>query len=368
MKGKFVKLTIAIALSLIIYYLTKDTFYTITEAIINGAIPLLIALAFSYLMYQTIRLVELPLKLIGLRNPKVVRGISIAITIVATLGSMVGAIYLTMPAIISHLQQLISNLPTIQQRAVEVIDSLLSNIPFLNEISAESLVGDILGSISETLPMVYNILVSIIESTAEGILILSLIIMMCIMILYETTSLSSSISTAITHLFGYKVENMLNRSLNCANVVLGGYYLGKLTESSIVGIVSLAYYLIIGVPYAPFFSILLALAYLIPFIGGYIALVPTAILLIFDTPLIALWAVVGGLIIINVVGMLLSPLVLKSRLNIHPITVIVSVLIGGELLGLIGLIVAPPVASLIKMAINIYASRRSKPVVLEKCQ
>ena len=368
MKGKFIKLTIAVSLALVVYYLVKDTFYTLTGAIVNGSIPLLIALALSYLMYQTIRIVELVLKLIGLRNAKVMRGISISITLATTIGSLVGAIYLTMPAIISNLEQLISNLPTIQSRAVEILDSILGNIPFLNEINAESLVADILGSITGALPMVYNILVSIIESTAEGILILSLIVMMCIMILYETTSLADGLSISVTHIFGYKVENMLNRSLNCANVVLGGYYLGKLTESSIVGVVSLAYYLIIGVPYAPFFSILLALAYLIPFVGGYIALVPTAILLVFDTPLLALWAVVGGLIIVNVVGMFLSPLVLKSKLNIHPITVIVSVLIGGELLGLIGLIIAPPVASLIKMAINIYASRRSKPVLLDKCQ
>ena len=368
MKGKFVKLTIAIALALVVYHLTKDTFYTLTGAIVNGAIPLLIALALSYIMYQTIRLVELLLKLIGVKNQKVLRGISISITLVTTIGSLVGAIYLTMPAIISNLQQLISNLPTIHSRAVEILDSILQNIPFLNEISAETLVGDILGSISEALPVVYNLLLSIIEGTAEGVLILSLIVMMCIMILYETTYLADSISTAITHLFGYKVENMLNRSLNCANVVLGGYYLGKLTESSIVGVASLVYYLIIGVPYAPFFSILLALAYLIPFIGGYIALVPTAILLVFDTPLLALWTVLGGLIIVNVVGMFLSPLVLKSKLNIHPITVIVSVLIGGELLGLIGLIIAPPVASLIKMAINIYSSRRKKPVPVDNCQ
>ena len=209
-------------------------------------------------------------------------------------------------------------------------------------------------------------LLALIESTADGILILSLIIMMCIMILYEKQSLGENISVALTHIFGYRIENMLNRSLNCVDVVLSGYYLGKMTESSIVGSVSLVYYLVIGVPYAPFFSILLALTYLIPYIGGYIALVPTAILLIFDTPIIAIWAVVGGLVIVNMVGMFLSPLVLKSKLNIHPITVIVSVLIGGKLLGLIGLIIAPPIASLIKMAINIYASMRSKPVPIEK--
>ena len=185
MKSKFVKLSICIALALVIYYLIKDVFSTVLGAILGGSIPLLISIAVSYLMYQTIRLIELLLRQIGMKNPKWIRAMSIIITIVITICSIVFALYLTIPAIITNLEHLIANLPTIQLRAVEILDEILSSIPFLNEISAESLVKDLLGAISNSLPLVYNMLLALIESTAEGILILSLIIMMCIMILYE---------------------------------------------------------------------------------------------------------------------------------------------------------------------------------------
>jgi predicted PurR-regulated permease PerM len=125
---------------------------------------------------------------------------------------------------------------------------------------------------------------------------------------------------------------------------VGSFIRGSIVRCTIVGIVTGVVLAIIGMPYALLLGIIAGLFNFILYIGPYIAAVP-AVLLSFSpltpSPLI----IIIVYVIIQVLdGMLLAPFVLGRIVRLKPITVIVSILAGGQLAGLLGMVLAVPFA------------------------
>ncbi len=130
---------------------------------------------------------------------------------------------------------------------------------------------------------------------------------------------------------------------------VGGYVLGKLATSILAGVLHLIFLEILGVPYAVPLALLTAVVDLIPLVGGYIAMVVIA----FAALLVSITAVIAT-IVFHVLYRLLedylvTPVVMRRTVEISPTLTIVSVLLGGVLLGLVGALIAIPVAAAVQL-------------------
>jgi predicted PurR-regulated permease PerM len=127
--------------------------------------------------------------------------------------------------------------------------------------------------------------------------------------------------------------------------LVGGYLLGNVITSVIAGAAMTIFLLAIGVPDAVFLGLLVALFDLIPMIGAPIAGIIVALIALSVSLPTAIGTVAFTVVFRLVEDYLLSPRVMKKTVEVAPILTIVSVLLGGALLGIVGALIAVPVAA-----------------------
>jgi predicted PurR-regulated permease PerM len=133
---------------------------------------------------------------------------------------------------------------------------------------------------------------------------------------------------------------------------VGGFMLGNLITSVVSGIGTYIWLTAFGVPYALLLSLLVALLDLIPMVGSTIAgVVVTLVALTKGVP-IAIATGVFYIVYRFVEDYLLNPRVMRHTVKVSPGLTIIATLIGGSLLGLVGALVAIPIAATIHLLIE----------------
>lgn len=132
---------------------------------------------------------------------------------------------------------------------------------------------------------------------------------------------------------------------------LATYIQGQLLVCLFVGLGTFIGYLIIGLPYAILFALLCAVTNIIPYVGPFLGGAPAFIVAFLNSPTQALLVVIVILIVQQLDGNVISPLVIGKKLNTHPLTIIILLLVAGNLAGILGMILAVPTYSVAKTII-----------------
>ena len=134
---------------------------------------------------------------------------------------------------------------------------------------------------------------------------------------------------------------------------IGLWMQGQLLSSLIGGVIAYLGLLILGIPYALLLAVFTAAAMLIPIFGSFISAAP-AVIVAFSTGDVTLSLIVGGLyLIINQFeAHLIHPLVVNKVVGIPPLLVILALIVGGDLAGFLGVVLAIPVAAALREFLN----------------
>jgi predicted PurR-regulated permease PerM len=143
-----------------------------------------------------------------------------------------------------------------------------------------------------------------------------------------------------------------------ADRAIGGYLRGQVLIAITLGFLIWVGLTLVGVPLATAISVLAAVFNLVPYLGPIVATVPAVLLGFTVSPLTALLALIVFLAVNQVEGHVLSPLILGRSTDLHPLTVLVSILVGVGFLGLLGAFVAVPVVALAKVVLEEYLLTR----------
>jgi predicted PurR-regulated permease PerM len=140
--------------------------------------------------------------------------------------------------------------------------------------------------------------------------------------------------------------------------VVGGYVRGQLVTSFIIGVYTTLVLAIVGVDHPVAFGVLAAFADIIPLVGAFIAIVPAVIVSFENSPTTAL-IVLGALLLYQQFeDRILVPKIYGQTLNLPAIVVFVAVLVGAQLMGIPGILLALPAASAGRVALDYYLDRR----------
>ena len=154
------------------------------------------------------------------------------------------------------------------------------------------------------------------------------------------------------------------------NEQVGSFIRARIAEALIVGLVTWIGLFIIGFPYAPLLALFAALTNLIPYIGPVFGAIPAFIIIFVNDDI--MFASQGiNILAVSIVyltahaldAIFIIPVVVAKIVNLHPVTVVLVIILGAQLLGVLGMIISIPVASLIKLLIftfyqHSFASRR----------
>ena len=145
----------------------------------------------------------------------------------------------------------------------------------------------------------------------------------------------------------------MRRILDSTAAAVAGYVQGALTIALIAGIQAFIVLEILGVPFAAPLAVLAGLASLIPLVGATVAAIAIGLVTLFndfptDTIIWAVWAIIYQQLENN----LIQPQVQRRTVQVQPIVVLIAVLFGSTLLGVLGAIVAIPLAASIQILVR----------------
>jgi predicted PurR-regulated permease PerM len=133
---------------------------------------------------------------------------------------------------------------------------------------------------------------------------------------------------------------------------IGVYLRAKAIVMTIVGVLMYLALLVIGVPFAVPLSIVVAFGELIPRAGPWLARIPLLAIAALDSPRAFVLTLVASVLIENLKGYVISPVVEGDQLDIHPLLVFVAVLVGASLGGPAGAFVAVPAAAIVDIVVR----------------
>ncbi|WP_151735950.1 AI-2E family transporter ['Paenibacillus yunnanensis' Narsing Rao et al. 2020] len=154
------------------------------------------------------------------------------------------------------------------------------------------------------------------------------------------------------------------RLLKDIDDALGSYIRGQLFVCLIIGILAYIGYALIGMPYPLLFACLVALFDIVPYLGPFLGAAPAVVMASTVSFKLVLYVVVVNTLCQMIESNIVSPQVVGRTLHLHPLLIIFALLVGGELAGMLGLILAVPVFAAGKVVLQhllTYYIRR-KPV------
>jgi predicted PurR-regulated permease PerM len=148
---------------------------------------------------------------------------------------------------------------------------------------------------------------------------------------------------------------------------VGGYVAGALTIAVIAGILAYIVLLILGVPFRAPLAVMVGLFSLIPLVGATIAAVIVGIVTLFtDFPTATIFWAMWAILYQQIENNLIQPQIQKRTVNVHPFVTVVAVLFGATLFGVLGALVAIPVAASIQILVREYWDFRRMDVRKEE--
>lgn len=153
----------------------------------------------------------------------------------------------------------------------------------------------------------------------------------------------------------------LRRLLDQAAGAVSGYISGNLLISLIAGVSTFAFLNLpfIGMPYAVVLALIVALFDLVPLVGATIGAAIVSIVGLFYDPQVGVILIIFFLVYQQVENNVLQPLVYGRSVRLHPIVVFLAVLAGGELLGILGALLAIPVAEIARILLTDWFDRHA---------
>ncbi|MGO1468989.1 MAG: AI-2E family transporter [Tissierella sp.] len=152
--------------------------------------------------------------------------------------------------------------------------------------------------------------------------------------------------------------------------IFGKFLSGKILDSIIIGALTFGILTVTKMPYVLLISFIIAVTNIIPFFGPFIGAIPSFFIIMFVSPVKALWFLVLVVIIQQIDGNIIGPKILGDSLGISAFWIMFSLLVAGKLLGFIGLIIGVPLFvlfySIIKDIIEDRLDKKGLPVDTEE--
>ena len=143
-----------------------------------------------------------------------------------------------------------------------------------------------------------------------------------------------------------------------ANRSFGGFLTGQIIDSAIVGLLCFLGMSVMNMPYAMLSSVIVGVTNIIPYFGPIIGAIPGVVLLLLSNPIKAMLFIVLIVCIQQLDGNIMAPRIVGSSIGVSGVWVLFSIIVGGSLFGIPGMVAGPPAFSVIYVLVREQAHRR----------
>ena len=282
-------------------------------------------------------------------SKNVKKGLAVAfayLIVLVVIGVILG---FTIPSLGNQISDLLSAVPKIVNDVGGWIDDLfvkLSNLSLQNLDNVKEAfllkINTFAVDIQTSLP---ELAVDVVSALASGIGTIALSLVLAFYISYDF----DKVSDGFINLFPKRTRKDLTYLLDKLNDSLYSFVSGTLWLSLLLFVVSVIGFSIIGLNAPILISFICVITNLIPYIGPYMGAAVAAAIGFAESPLIGILTLVFILIVQTIDGQILNPLVMSKKMDLSPITIILSLLVFEYLFGILGMVIATPVVALLKI-------------------
>ena len=359
---------LGVAGCIVLYWLLHET--QRMTALLKGGIsilaPFIAGAVVAFILNVPMRAVEGWLK--GVKNAGFRRALAMIITILLVILVLIGVFYLLIPQIINTVESLVDTLPDFFNRVYDQAMAFLADHPeamqwLSDNTDFEKL--DWAGLVQKAISLITGSLTAIADKTLQLVLGLSagifnavLSIVFALYCLAKKETLARQARRLLYAILPEKAADEVVRILRMSNATFANFISGQCLEAVILGLMFAVCMSIFRMPYMPLVSVTIAVTALVPIVGAFAGCFVGAFFILIDSPVLAFWFVIMFLVLQQIEGNLIYPRVVGSSIGLPGMWVLVAVAVGGDLMGVGGMLLMIPLASVLYALTREFAAKR----------
>lgn len=328
---------------------TLCLFFTLAFWGLGGALfPLMMSFALSYLLFPVIRRLE---------KSGIPRGYAV-ITVCLLLAMIMAALVaLILPGLIEDTKNFFQQFPELSLKAIQNINAVFLKFGYDLNLSAEMLADFIKEHLSQfssaSLETVKSALKSSVSGVAAGLLSLLNFFLIPLFFFYVINDYEK-ISVEAKSYIPIPLRPKFQRFLALTNDVLSGYIRGQLIVASVLAVLYAIGLSIVGLPFGVLIGLLSGLISVIPYAGVTLGLLTALVVGLANyTGIGPIFGIVAVFTVVQFFeGFLITPKLVGDKVGLSSLATMLALIIGGNLLGFMGMLIAIPVAAILKTVLR----------------
>lgn len=344
-------------------------------SVFSMAAPFFIGIAIAFVVNVFLKFYEEKVfAFLNRRNSKIWNKCRRAVCVVLsfmTLIIILGAIILfVIPELASSLQVLINSAPTyINRLSNEIIKFLQKHNITQEQINSIKIDWpSVLSKVTQVTTDFMGSIFSITASVANGVFTMAMSFIFCMYMLFGKEKLISNLKRLLYAFLPNRIAKRTIEVSALSNRIFSNFVRGQLTESCIWFFLVYIGMNLLQLPYTILISCIVALCSLIPIIGPYISIFTAGFILLLVNPWYTLYYIVFFLILQQIEGNLIYPRVVGTSIGLPPIWVLLSIILCGNLFGILGILLGIPVFSILYTLLRDSTRRRLRAKHLTRDQ
>ncbi len=328
--------------------------------------PIVYGLAIAYLLNPIVKFVERHLKPFlekklhdQRRIHALSRGAGIFAAVLVLLFIIVALFNMMIPELYGSIRDMILTVPSQLNQLVDKVMEMNSQDSTLGQLLSNVLKEatdfiqnwmrtDLLNQINVVMS---NLTVGVINIVSE-LLNLVIGIIISIYVLFSKEKFARQSKKLVYAVLKPSQANMLLHLTIKSNEIFGGFIIGKIIDSAIIGVLCFVGLSMLKMPYTLLVSVIVGVTNVIPFFGPYIGAIPSAVLIMLTDPKMGIYFILFILVLQQLDGNVIGPKILGDSTGLSAFWVVFAILLGGGLFGVIGMILGVPTFAVIYYIIN----------------
>jgi predicted PurR-regulated permease PerM len=343
--------------SVIGFLLIAALFFYIIYLIKIAIIPLILAIAIAYLLTPIVILLQ----------KKMRRVFAVTITYIIFIGIIFTIFFFIIPIIIDQFRTFMDKFPAYIENLTKIINDFLQNSVLIK--SAENLIGkEIIPKDVSSITQYFISSINLEEidifqrATTVGMLVFNTVLYLIVgpLLGIYILNYTDKIKTTFIKIIPKRFKNQTTIILERINKVAGRYVRGQILVSIIVGTLCTIVLLVLKVDFAILLGSIAGLLNMIPLLGPIIGAIPAALTALFISPPKALLVILLFIAVQQIDNYIISPNIMKYQVGVHPGIIIFSLMAGGALFGIWGLLIAVPTVAILQEILRYYLLEKNK--------
>ena len=339
-------------IALIIFVLVNfEKILSILGYIINIFSPFIFGAIVAFVLNVLVNFIER--KLFGKVKKKtwlkIKRPLSIAISVVLVIFIIVFIMNLLIPQLKNSVSLFTDSLPTYKEDIINIMNKFNLEETTIKKVSdyldnfGKVITDYIKGNSKDVITVTTEVATSLIAIIIKAVIA----IVFAIYIIAQKETLKRQFNKLMSAYLKPRTVNRINKYASMANTTFSNFVTGQCLEALIFGSLCFLGMLILRLPYATTIAVLLGFTALIPVFGAFIGTFLGAFLILMISPIKAIIFVVFILVLQQIEGNLIYPKVVGKSVGLPGIWVLLSVTIGASVGGILGMLIATPLCSLL---------------------